>query len=152
MSVLLSDWSDKNFEVSNQLATWWPWAGEKIFFEFRPFSGSAAILAHFMAEAKRMPARCFFEIFFVLSFSTMYKVKHMWNSAPPFSVYLRNQTFPVFPFLADRYQNLLNTVVSCQTVALLGLVSAKPMPNLSSRYLTGPFQNHLWINDWIYFQ
>ena len=59
-----------------------------------------------------MPAGCFFEIFFGLSFSTMYKVKHMQNSGPPFSVYLRNQTFSVFHFLAAVQLILIRVIES----------------------------------------
>ena len=117
MSWLLLRRSDKKSYVCNQLATWWPWTREKCFFEFHAFSWSAADSAHFTAEPKSHPAVSFFEFFLISPFSTMYRVRHMWNSASPFSVYVKNHSF--FIILANRSKKLLKRIVFCQRTCFI---------------------------------
>ena len=147
MSVLLCGWSDKNFEVGNQLATWWPWAGEKNFFEFCPFSCSAAISAHFTAEPKNHSAPHFFEIFFFSAFATMYKLKHMWNPASHFSIWIFNNSFLIFAFWAYSSKNLLKRVVWWQISPTFLPAWTKIMSNLPLKFLSWPFHDHLWIDN-----
>ena len=82
----------------------------------------------------------------------MYKLKHMWNPASHFSIWIFNNSFLIFAFWAYSSKNLLKRVVWRQISPTFLPAWTKIMSNLPLSFLTWPFHRHLWIDNYFCFK